>query len=95
MLQLAEEKNFEKLPAMKKALFRCADEVPDQNGLSRTERQILKLVSDGAHSFVEIFTGLDSFEEFPFLGDTACLRLLNGLIRKNKLVCRRDFYELP
>ena len=68
LMQLIEREQFERLPQMKKALLRCVDEMPDKNGLTRTQRQILKLVTDGRHSFIDIFKGLDVFEEFPFFG---------------------------
>ena len=86
---------FKRLPKMKKALLRCVDEIPDRNGLSRTQRQILKLVADGRGAFTEIFRGLADFEEYPFLGDTACQRLLDDLVRKGFLIRRGDLYELP
>jgi hypothetical protein len=85
MIQVAGEENFARLPEMKKALLRCADEVPDQNGLNRTQRQILQIVTGGNRSFVEIFKELDAFEEYPFLGDTACQRLLDQLVEMGLL----------
>ena len=75
---------------MRKALLRCIDEIPDRNGLSRTERQILKLVAEGRNEFMEIFKGLDRFEEYPFLGDTACQRLLDRLVRNGFLIRSGD-----
>ena len=48
MAQLTETGNFERLPKMKKALFRCAEEVTeDRNGLNRTQLQIVQLVAEG------------------------------------------------
>ena len=85
MTQLAEQGNFARMPEMKKALLRCAEEVPDSDGLNRTQRQILQIVASGKRSFVEIFKGLDAFEEYPFLGDTACQRLLDQLVEKGLL----------
>ena len=82
---LTAQGNFERMPQMKKALFRCIDEVPDQNGLTRTQRQIMKLVSDGCRSFMEIFKGLDPLEEYPFLGDTGCQRILDHLVERGLL----------
>ena len=82
MMRTAEQGAFERLPAMKKALLRCAEEVPAQDGLTRTQRQILQILSRGSLSFPEIFTQLDAFEENPFLGDTACLRILDDLHQK-------------
>lgn len=93
--RLLELEPFVRLPKMKKALLRCIDEIPDRNGLSRTQRQILKLVADGRHSFMEIFKGLAAFEEYPFLGDTACQRLLDQLVRNGFLIRRETHYELP
>ena len=86
MIELADSEDFAHMPAMRKALLRCAEDVPNANGLSRTERQILQILSIGKHSFEEIFQGLDAFEEYPFLGDSACKRILNNLVKKG-LVC--------
>ena len=82
MKQLLREEEFQHLPQMKTALERCMEEIPDENGLSRTQRQMLQLISRGASSFVEIFKGLDSFEELPFLGDTGCQRILDDLLAR-------------
>ena len=46
---------------MKKALLRCADELPDTKGLTRSQRQILQLVAAKKSSFREIFTGLNVY----------------------------------
>ena len=94
MLHLADSGCFRFAPAMKKALIRLADEVPDSHGLTRTHRQILQLVSAGRSSFAEIFKGLDSFEEYPFLGDTACQRHLELLTEKGFLECREQRYGI-
>lgn len=93
--RLLERGSFGRLPKMKKALLRCIDEIPDGSGLTRTQRQILKLVADGRGTFAEIFRGQADFEEYPFLGDTACQRLLDDLVRKGFLLFREDRYELP
>ena len=82
---LADTEDFKRLPAMKKALGRCADEIPDQENLTRTQRQILQILSKKNCSFAEIFQALDEFEEYPFLGDTACQRLLNDLVIKGRI----------
>ena len=95
MINLAEKANFERLPKMKKALFRCAEEVPeDRNGLNRTQRQIVQLVAEGRCSFMEIFKGLAAFEEYPFSGDTGCQRQLEFLVRKGVLIRRGEDYKL-
>ena len=95
MREFASRENFERLPKLKKALFRCAEDVPDENGLTRTRRQILQLVAEGNHTFTAIFKGLAALEEYPFLGDTACQRHLEILIAEGRLVRRNERYELP
>ena len=90
----AREGAWERLPKMQKALLRCAEEFPDGNGLTRTQRQLLEIVSSGLGIFPEIFKGLDAFEEYPFLGDTACERHLEALVRKGFLVRCGERYEL-
>ena len=82
---LLSEDGFSHLPQMKKAVLRCIEEIPAADGLNRTQRQILQLVSSGKRSFHEIFTSSNAMEEFPFLGDTACLRLLDDMCRKGLL----------
>ncbi len=95
IMRLLGRESFERLPKMKTALLRCVDEIPAPNGLTGTHRQILKLVAGGRHSFPAIFKGLSAFEEYPFLGDTACQRQLDDLVRKGFLVRHGEFYELP
>ena len=96
LLRLAETGNFERLPKLKKALCRCAEEVQeDENGLNRSRRQILQLVASGCRSFQEIFKGLAAMEENPFLGDTACQRHLDELVRRGLLELGPEGYRLP
>lgn len=94
MIRLAEQGNFERMPKMKKALFRCAEEVPDKKGLTRTQRQIIQLVSEGKCTFAEIFKGQAAFEEYPFLGDTGCQRILDDLTGKGFLIQHSGVYSL-
>ena len=94
LMRLLEHEPFERLPKMKKALLRCIEEIPDQKGLSGTQRKILQLVAGGRHEFMEIFKGLAALEEYPFLGDTACQRLLDQLVLNGFLIRSRKGYEL-
>ena len=80
---------------MQKALFRCAEEIPGDDGLNRTHKQILQLVASGCSSFMEIFKGLSKFEDYPFLGDTSCQRNLDLLVENNFLAVRNNEYFLP
>jgi len=93
ILHLLEREPFARLPKMKKALLRSIDEIPDRDGLTGTQRRILGLVAGGRHAFMEIFAGLADFEEYPFLGDTACRRLLDQLVQDGFLIRRGDRYE--
>ena len=94
MCRLADSGEWSRLPAMKKALRRCAEELPGKDGLTRTQRQLLQLIAAGKHSFVEIFKGFDAFEEFPFLGDTACQRHLDFLAEKGFIIREGDSYRI-
>lgn len=95
MIHLAQQEDLAHLPEMRKALLRCADEVPDENGLTRTQRQILQIVSKESCSFETVFMRLDAFEEYPFLGDTACQRILKDLVGKGLLeFVRNGHYRL-
>ena len=96
LLRFAENADFERMPKMKKALFRCAEEIQtDEKGLNRTQRQIVKLVSEGNHTFPAIFRGQAALEEYPFLGDTACQRILDDLTRRGFLLRSDEGYRLP
>lgn len=92
MLKLSEHGCFERLIPMQKALRRCAAEVPDKDGLTQTQRNILTLVSSGKHSFLAIFKGLSDLEEYPFAGDTACQRNLDKLTANHWLTVRNNAY---
>ena len=68
MLQLGEAAPLAYLGA---ALERHFQEFPSlENGLARTERQILQAVADGAKTPGELFNATQAMEERPFLGDT-------------------------
>ena len=94
MLEIANNYSFERLRPMKKALQRCAEEVPNKNNLTRTQRQILQTVATGKHNFKDIFAAIALLEEYPFLGDTACQRILDDLVQRDLLVVVNDNYHL-
>jgi hypothetical protein len=63
-------------------LLRLLEELPSsRNGLSRTERAILRVILDGAAAPHEIFAAAQKLEERPFLGDWSVWRLLSQLCR--------------
>lgn len=59
------------LPFLRKALLRHLEQFPAlENGLSRTEQQILETVAVGISAPVAIFRADQNKEESPFMGDT-------------------------
>lgn len=58
------------LPFLRDALLRHLEEFPStRNGLSRTERQILEVITSGHHQPAAIFRAAQEKEERPFMGD--------------------------
>jgi hypothetical protein len=63
------------LPFLGRALRRHLEQFPSTaNGLSRSEQQILDVVSAGVRRMDHLFLGTQELEDAPFLGDT-CLWL--------------------
>jgi hypothetical protein len=59
------------LPYLGPALRRHLQELPwVEDGLSRTERQVIQAVEQGPASFHAVFTACPGVEERPFMGDT-------------------------
>ncbi|HYM09187.1 MAG TPA: hypothetical protein VEU62_00570 [Bryobacterales bacterium] len=68
------------LPFLKKALRRHLEEFPSsQNGLSRSERQTLEILAQGADIWPRIFVALEKKEEAIFLGDAVFRMYLERL----------------
>ena len=58
------------LPFLAPALFRHLEQFPAANdGVARTERQILHAVAEGATSPIEVFKADQAQEDAPFMGD--------------------------
>jgi hypothetical protein len=67
-------------PFLGAALGRLLEELPDvDDGLSRTERQLLELLDDGPLLTGALFVASQDLEEAPFHGDAWILRTLAGL----------------
>ena len=67
----------EGLPFLGAALVRLLEELPGTvDGLSRTERQLLRVVADGSRTFAQAFLAAQELEEAPFHGDTWVFRAL-------------------
>lgn len=68
------------LPHLKGALERHCEQFPStHDGLSRTERQVLRAVAAGARDRHAIFLEQQKREEFPFLGDASLWLYLDRL----------------
>jgi hypothetical protein len=68
------------LPFLAGALLRHLQQFPwVENGLSRTERQILELVEAGHRDFASLFAADRDREERVFMGDAGFARHVNGL----------------
>ena len=68
------------LPAVGQAIRRLLEELPwTDTGLSRTERQLLEPLADGARTREEAFVAAAGAEERPFLGDTSAWAALDRL----------------
>ena len=68
------------LPAIGLALRRLLEELPwAGTGLSRTERQLLEPLSNGARTREEAFWAAGRAEERPYLGDTSAWATLDRL----------------
>jgi hypothetical protein len=68
------------LPFLAPALQRLLEELPDvESGLSRSERQVLELLSAQPRTPLELFLASQELEEAPFAGDGWFYRCVAGL----------------
>lgn len=77
------------LPHLASALHRLLEELPDEDGLSRTDRQLLGVLADGPRTRLDAFFASQRLEETPYAGDAWIferLRELAGLVRQNGAV---------
>ena len=69
------------LPFLAGALRRHLQQLPSvENGLARTERQILEIAGEGEHTFPTLFPALAAREERIFLGDDRVRDWIRGLV---------------
>ncbi|MCW9045043.1 MAG: hypothetical protein OQK35_01805, partial [Alphaproteobacteria bacterium] len=74
------ENSIEQLPYLTSAILRMLEELPDvKNGLSRSEEQILRHLSQKENTPVELFRACQSKEEAKFMGDGTFFNLLENL----------------
>ena len=69
------------MPFLAGALRRHLEQFPAvENGLARTERQILQVALEGHHDFPSLFAAEQKLEDRIFMGDTTLRRWVRGLI---------------
>ena len=79
-IELLMERGVSALPYLKGALVRHVQQFPSSiNGLSRSEQQILSLVSSGIETFTELFQAEQAMEERVFMGDTVFRMVLERM----------------
>lgn len=79
------------LPFLAGALRRHLEEFPSTfNGLSRGERQILRVLAEGAATFEEVFRGTQRLEERVYMGDSSVLRMLRELASSPRPLVRLE-----
>jgi len=68
------------LAHMRPAVLRMLEELPDANsGLSRTERQMLRALAEGADTAGRLFPAATSYDDPKFMGDHPFWRILEDL----------------
>ena len=85
------------LPFLAGALRRHLQQLPSvENGLARTERQILEIAAEGGHTFRTLFPALAAREERIFLGDDRVRDWIRGLVecRTPLLAVEGDVYRI-
>jgi hypothetical protein len=79
------------LPFLAPALRRLLEELPaPADGLSRTERSVLRTIDAGARTPPASFVAAQRLEEAPFLGDTWFYRVISVLGQGKKRLLERD-----
>ena len=75
------------LPFLRAALQRLCEEYPWKgDGLSRSERQALHAVAQGAGRFQELFSRAQAREEASFLGERGFAKILDDLAQHGALI---------
>jgi hypothetical protein len=88
------ERDSSALPFLAGAFVRLLEEFPGiQDGLSRNERQILRLVDDGAIRPRDVFQRAQQLEEAPYLGDLSFLRYVRGMVQSKCPLLRESVQD--
>ena len=74
------------LPHLARAMRRYSADHPADGSLGKSHQILRDLVcTEQLHSFPEIFRTFNAREQYPFLGDTACRRMLDTLVEQEIL----------
>lgn len=77
------------LPFLKHAVLRQLQEYPScRSGLSRSEIQALRVISDGVRESMRVFGEWSKLEERRFMGDLSFFNMLNRLVEANPPLLR-------
>ncbi|WP_156948126.1 hypothetical protein [Marinobacterium jannaschii] len=77
------EEDLTVFPYLRGALQRFLQEYPSEQGICRTERQILEAVDDGENRPGAIFGLSQKAEEIAFMGDSSFWQFMRGLIHSD------------
>ncbi|MBO5724660.1 MAG: hypothetical protein J6S58_07525 [Lentisphaeria bacterium] len=77
-------------PFLAQASVRYGEDHPADGTMGRSQRQLLEIVRSGVCAFPEIFRAFDKYEQYMFMGDTFCLRLLEELVRMGLLCMKKS-----
>ncbi|MCO4757573.1 MAG: hypothetical protein KC477_06100 [Oceanospirillaceae bacterium] len=86
------------LPYLKSGLQRLAEEYPDLNGINRTERQILSILSGGESAPGSVFKGSQQLENPQFMGDSSFWLVVKRMVESDRpLIALADgtAFKLP
>ncbi len=86
-----ENEAVDTLPFLSSALNRMLEEIPgEKDGISRTERTILRCLEDGPLSGGQLFRAQQKTEEAIFMGDGSFEHVLTGMLSENRELIKTD-----
>jgi len=71
------------LPFMQRAMQRFMEEYPDQNGVNRTERQVLAAVAAGQSAPGQVFAASQNAENPRFMGDSSFWLVVKRMVESD------------
>jgi hypothetical protein len=91
LVRLVRHENTSDLPHLEGALVRMLEEYPsNENGLGRTERQILEILEQSPLTTLDLFAANARREERVFMGDVVFFMRLDHLLRARRPLVERE-----